>query len=91
MPTLEQAFEDAVQQIKSSKSGYKPSNDLKLKLYGLFKQATCGDVTGKKPGLLELEARAKHQAWASRRGMSPKDAMQAYLEVYATIKAHVEG
>ncbi|MEJ2682593.1 MAG: acyl-CoA-binding protein [Gammaproteobacteria bacterium] len=89
---LEQAFQHAVHQIQNSTSRFKPSNALKLDLYGLFKQATEGDITGKKPGLLDAVGRAKYSAWASRGGMSSEEAMRAYLEVYdAKIKAHIEG
>lgn len=38
----------------------RPSNDELLALYGLYKQATEGDATGKRPGLLDPKGRAKH-------------------------------
>lgn len=52
-----------------------------LDLYGLYKQATMGDVSGKRPGLLDMKGRAKYDAWASRRGMSAEQAMDAYVEL----------
>lgn len=91
MSDLAQNFNAAVEHIKTSKSGFKPSNDLKLQMYGLFKQATSGDVSGKKPGMLDMVGRAKYGAWEKHKGMSQDDAMQAYLEVYESIKAKVEG
>jgi acyl-CoA-binding protein len=90
MSDLEKAFNAAVEHIKTSNSGFKPSNDLKLQMYGLFKQATNGDVSGKKPGMLDMVGRAKYSAWEKNKGMSSADAMQAYLDVYESIKAEVE-
>ncbi len=51
-----------------------------LELYGLFKQATDGDVSGKRPGRLDMKGRAKYDAWASRAGMSREDAKAAYAD-----------
>jgi carboxylesterase len=57
----------------------RPSNDQLLALYGLYKQATDGDVTGSRPGMLDLKGRAKFDAWAKRKGTSKDDAMRAYV------------
>src|SRR6478672_10193947 len=40
-----------------------PGNDTKLQLYALYKQATEGDVQGKRPGFTNPVGRAKHDAW----------------------------
>jgi len=58
-----------------------PSNDDLLELYGLFKQASVGDVSGKRPGMLNVKGRAKYDAWAGRKGMSSEDARAAYVGV----------
>jgi len=50
-----------------------------LDLYGLFKQATAGDATGKRPGPLDLRGRAKFDAWASRQGLAADAAKEAYI------------
>jgi diazepam-binding inhibitor (GABA receptor modulator, acyl-CoA-binding protein) len=55
--------------------------DVLLRLYGLYKQATSGDVSGKRPGVLDFKGRAKFDAWAERRGMSRESAMEAYVTV----------
>jgi diazepam-binding inhibitor (GABA receptor modulator, acyl-CoA-binding protein) len=55
--------------------------DALLDLYALYKQATVGDVTGDRPGMLDLRGRAKHDAWTKRRGMTKPGAMQAYIEL----------
>lgn len=57
-----------------------PGNDVKLKLYALYKQATDGDVQGKRPGMTNFVGRAKWDAWEKLQGMSSQDAEQAYIE-----------
>jgi diazepam-binding inhibitor (GABA receptor modulator, acyl-CoA-binding protein) len=56
-----------------------PGNDTKLRLYGLYKQATQGDPDGRRPGLTNPVGRAKHDAWAAVAGTSPDDARTAYI------------
>ncbi len=73
----EQAFRDAVERVR--KLPQRPSNQDLLALYGLYKQATEGDVTGKRPGVFDLRGRAKHDAWATVRGKSTEDAMAEYV------------
>jgi diazepam-binding inhibitor (GABA receptor modulator, acyl-CoA-binding protein) len=75
--TLTEQFEDAQQRIHGLAS--RPSNDTLLELYGLYKQATGGDVQGKRPGILDPKRRAKFDAWTARRGMGREDAMQKYV------------
>lgn len=57
-----------------------PSSDVLLRLYGLFKQATAGDVSGSRPGMMDFKGRAKYDSWAGRKGMSRDDAMRAYID-----------
>lgn len=58
-----------------------------LELYALFKQATQGDVSGERPGVLDFKGRAKHDAWAGKRGASPDSAMQAYIALVDELTA----
>jgi diazepam-binding inhibitor (GABA receptor modulating acyl-CoA-binding protein) len=44
-------------------------------------QATLGDVQGKQPWAVQLEARAKWDAWAKLKGMSKEEAMQHYINL----------
>lgn len=44
-------------------------------------QATEGDVKGQQPWAVQLEARAKWDAWNSIKGMSKEEAMQNYVEL----------
>lgn len=71
-------FEAALERVKTLAKTPSP-NDL-LTLYGLFKQATGGDATGARPGMLDIKGRAKFDAWASRKGMSADAAKMAYVE-----------
>lgn len=76
---LEQDFAAARERVKTLAK--RPGNAQLLELYGLFKQATEGDVAGKRPGMLDLVGRAKHDAWAARKGTERTAAMQAYVEL----------
>lgn len=80
MSDLAQRFADAQSRIKPV-TGL--GNDTMLDLYALYKQATSGDVSGGRPGMLDLRGRAKYDAWARRKGMTKEAAMQAYVELVA--------
>lgn len=80
MSDLKQQFEDAVDYIQNAEGDFEPSNDLKLEFYALYKQATEGDVKGKKPGMLDVVGRAKYNAWDKLKGMSSDEAMQKYVD-----------
>ena len=61
------------------------SNDLKLRFYGLYKQATAGECAGKRPGAFDVTKRAKYDAWSAvtKRGLSRADARREYVELLA--------
>ena len=61
-------------------------NDVKLKLYGLFKQGSAGDASGSRPGFADLVGRAKYDAWAALKGISTEDAMQQYIDLVESLK-----
>jgi acyl-CoA-binding protein len=75
--SLKDRFSDAKARVEGLSA--RPSNDELLQLYGLYKQATEGDVAGSRPGLLDLKGRAKYDAWAKRKGTSKDEAMKAYV------------
>ena len=54
-------------------------NDVLLALYALYKQSTVGDVSGARPGMLDLRGRAKYDAWAARKGTTRDAAKTAYV------------
>ncbi len=80
MSNLEARFEEAVDYIQNGQGEERPSNQLKLEFYALYKQATEGDVTGKRPGMTDFIARAKYDVREPLRGVSREDAMQRYLD-----------
>jgi acyl-CoA-binding protein len=63
----------------------RPSNDQLLELYALYKQGTAGDNDGKRPGMLDVKGRAKHDAWAGQKGKSKDAAMTAYVALVARL------
>ena len=74
---IEQDFAQAQERVK--RLARRPGNAQLLELYALFKQATEGDVSGRRPGMLEVVGRAKYDAWAARRGTDRAAAMTAYV------------
>ena len=75
---LDEKFQDAAKRIKSAKS---LSNQQLLKLYSLYKQATSGDVSGKRPGAFNLAGRAKYDAWAGLQGTDSDSAKEQYVSL----------
>jgi diazepam-binding inhibitor (GABA receptor modulating acyl-CoA-binding protein) len=78
--TVKASFDAAVESVKTGPAKSDTSDADKLKVYGLFKQATEGDVTGSQPWAINVVARAKYDAWATHKGMSKEDAMKAYVD-----------
>jgi acyl-CoA-binding protein len=76
---LKKQFEKATKDVTKAKKD--PGNDMKLRLYAHFKQASEGDVSGDKPGFTDFVGRAKYDAWAKIKGMSQDDAMKAYVKL----------
>ena len=53
------ANKDAISQL---------SNDKQLEIYGLYKQATCGDCNIEKPGITDPKGQAKFDGWSAQKG-----------------------
>ena len=83
--SLEDDFQAAQTRVKQL--AHTPTPDQLLAAYSLFKQATAGDVTGDRPGMLDFKGRAKYDAWSSRRGTSKTNAMQAYVDLVRQLVA----
>lgn len=81
MSDLNKQFLAAVDKVQNAPAdgGFKPSNEYKLQMYSLYKQATEGDVSGKRPGMLDLIGRFKYDAWAALKGTSKDEAMKRYI------------
>jgi diazepam-binding inhibitor (GABA receptor modulator, acyl-CoA-binding protein) len=59
----------------------KPDNETLLQLYGLYKQATEGDVSSDASvNPFDFVAKFKHQAWEKLKGTSKETAMQQYVD-----------
>ncbi|MES1926311.1 acyl-CoA-binding protein [Salinisphaera sp. T31B1] len=71
-------FEKAQQDVQTLSK--RPDNNDLLALYAHYKQATVGDVEGKRPGFTDLKGRAKYDAWAKLDGMDTDQAMRGYVE-----------
>lgn len=84
MSKLKTQFEKAVAESKQLPE--KPDNMTLLKIYALYKQATVGDVEGKRPGFTDMVGRAKWDAWEGLKGSSAEQAMQDYIDLIESLK-----
>ncbi len=84
MSKLQASFEKAVAESKQLPE--KPDNMTLLKIYSLYKQATEGDVQGKRPGFTDMVGRAKYDAWAAVQGKDKNEAMQEYIDLIESLK-----
>ena len=76
--SLDAQFQQAAADVQAQPN---PGNDVKLRLYGLFKQATDGDRDGRRPGFTNPVGRAKYDAWVKCAGMSSEAATRAYVDL----------
>ncbi|EON91813.1 acyl-coA-binding protein, ACBP [Marinobacter lipolyticus SM19] len=86
MSDLKTQFEEAVNYIQTGEGDFTPSNEMKLEFYALYKQATEGDASGKRPGMMDFVGRAKYDAWAELKGTSSDEAMQKYIDKLNALK-----
>jgi len=84
MADLKTQFEQAVADSKTLPE--KPDNMTLLKIYALYKQASAGDVEGKRPGFTDMVGRAKWDAWNELKGKGSDEAMQAYVDLIESLK-----
>jgi diazepam-binding inhibitor (GABA receptor modulating acyl-CoA-binding protein) len=84
MSDLKSLFDQAVTDSKALPE--KPDNMTLLKIYALYKQASSGDVDGKRPGFTDMVGRAKWDAWAGLKGTAADDAMQQYIDLIESLK-----
>jgi acyl-CoA-binding protein len=83
MSDLTQRFMAASEASKQLPS--RPDNMTMMKLYGLFKQGSLGDVSGDAPG--DMVGMFKHKAWSELKGVSQDDAKQRYIDLVASLAA----
>ncbi|MBY0463422.1 MAG: acyl-CoA-binding protein [Burkholderiales bacterium] len=83
MAKLNDTFEAAVANSKNLSE--RPDNATLLKIYALYKQATTGDNTEKKPGFADMVGRAKWDAWNKLNGTDSDDAKQQYIDLIESL------
>lgn len=81
---LEEQFEQASNEVLRLPK--KPSNEILLKIYSLYKQATLGDSPKEKPLGRNFVKIAKFNAWKKQKGKSSKECMQAYIDLINSLK-----
>ncbi|XP_051770315.1 acyl-CoA-binding domain-containing protein 4 isoform X2 [Ctenopharyngodon idella] len=74
-----QAAVDVIQSLPKNGS-YRPSYEVMLRFYGLYKQAVCGPCTASRPGFWDPIGRYKWDAWNQLGGMSRESAMATYVD-----------
>ncbi|TVU42950.1 hypothetical protein EJB05_09376 [Eragrostis curvula] len=74
---LQEDFEEYAEKAKTLPDS--TSNENKLILYGLYKQATVGPVDTSRPGILSMRERAKWDAWKAVEAKSKEEAMSDYI------------
>jgi acyl-CoA-binding protein len=84
MSDLNALFEKAVAESKTLPE--KPDNMTLLKIYALYKQASVGDVDGKRPGFTDMVGRAKWDAWNELKGKPADEAKQEYIDLIESLK-----
>jgi diazepam-binding inhibitor (GABA receptor modulating acyl-CoA-binding protein) len=85
MSDLKARFEHAAEEAQQLPR--RPENDMLLKLYALYKQGTTGDVSGARPGILDMTGRLKYDAWAKLKGTGGEQAMTEYIALVEQLKA----
>lgn len=83
MSDLQAKFEAAVANSKNLSE--RPDNMTLLKLYALYKQASAGDNSEKKPGFTDMVGRAKWDAWNALKGTPSAEAMQQYVDLIESL------
>ncbi|XP_054877190.1 acyl-CoA-binding domain-containing protein 4 isoform X1 [Poeciliopsis prolifica] len=74
-----QAAVDVIHKLPKNGS-YRPSYEVMLRFYSLYKQAVCGPCTVPRPGFWDPVGRYKWDAWSRLGEMSQETAMAAYVE-----------
>ncbi|XP_078179169.1 acyl-CoA-binding domain-containing protein 2-like [Carex rostrata] len=76
---LQEEFEQVVKIVKQLPESPPPSDEDRLILYSLYKQATEGPVTTPRPNRFNTINRYKWDAWKAVEDKSKEEAMQEYI------------
>ncbi|XP_013866110.1 acyl-CoA-binding protein [Austrofundulus limnaeus] len=82
--SVEALFNKAAEEVKVLKQ--RPDQGDLGSLYGLYKQATAGDVNTDRPGVFDFAGKAKWDAWNANKGLTKEQAMGAYIELVEKLK-----
>lgn len=88
MRASQQDFENALNQVKLLKKD--PGNDVKLRLYALYKQATEGPCNMPKPGVFNFVTKAKWDAWNALGSLPKETARQNYVDLVSSLTSSAE-
>lgn len=84
---LQQQFEQAAADSKTLTE--RPSNEILLQLYSLYKQGSEGDVNTEPPSNpFDFVNKAKHDAWSALKGKTKEAAMQEYIDLIQKLKGN---
>ena len=72
-------FEEAAKKVRNADPN-KLSNEQKLSLYALYKQATDGENHRPEPSKISVSDHAKWDAWKKLGAMSKEEAQKKYIE-----------
>ncbi|KAK6908243.1 hypothetical protein L486_07624 [Kwoniella mangroviensis CBS 10435] len=80
-------FHRAVDIVQSLPKGgpVQTSYEEKLWLYSLYKQATEGDISIPRPGMLDILGKAKWDAWNKQKGIDKQEAKRSYVNALLKI------
>uniref|UniRef100_A0A3B4ZY24 Enoyl-CoA delta isomerase 2 n=1 Tax=Stegastes partitus TaxID=144197 RepID=A0A3B4ZY24_9TELE len=84
-PATVEQFEQAKSNLSTLKND--PGNEVKLKIYALFKQATQGPCNTPKPGMLDFVNKVKWDAWKALGSISQDEARQQYCDLVGSLVA----
>lgn len=76
----QEEFDQTAKQVRELPESVAISDEDKLKIYGLYKQATVGDVNIEQPGMFKLKEKKKWEAWNDQKGKSKEQARKEYIE-----------
>ncbi|XP_048204490.1 enoyl-CoA delta isomerase 2 isoform X2 [Perognathus longimembris pacificus] len=85
MGASQKDFENAMNQVKLLKKD--PGNEVKLKLYALYKQATEGPCSIPKPGVFDFVNKAKWDAWNALGSLPKETARQNYVDLVSGLSS----
>ncbi len=79
MKTGTPEFDEIATAYESSQGGPVASGGERRKLYGLYRQATHGDLDEAPPGFFAFEDQLKFRAWKALRGMAKEEAKRRFV------------